>query len=429
MKVDIKKLPKSEVQLTITVPYEDYKKWEKKALEEVNKEMKIAGFRPGHIPEGVVREKLGEEGLKSATLDFVLPQTYAKAVMDNKIDVIAQPKVDIKSHIKKEGDDFVYCAIVAIMPEIKMGDYKKIKIARKPVTVDPRRVDETIQLIMDRHAQWKDVDRKAQKGDRAEVDFEGFDEEGKAIPNTASKNHPIILGSNTMVPGFEEAIVGIGKGETKEFELKFPKDYHAKAMQGKKVKFKLTLNRLEEKIEQKLDEAWIEKVTGKKQSVDDFKKLVEDDLKSELTIKANQEHDSAVVAEVLKITKADIPEALIGQEINFMLEDQKARAKHQGIAWEEYLKHINKTEEDFLKDHRKGAEERVLARLGVQHIIRDSNLHISDEELSQKIEALIAHYPEEQQSKVREHYENDKEAKTHLRHNLAADKLIDLLTK
>jgi trigger factor len=429
MKVEIKKLPKSEVELTITVPFETYKKWEKKAIEELGKEIKVQGFRPGHIPEDVIREKVHAEGLKEATLEVLLPQTYSQAVTENKLEVIARPKVEIKSDIKKDGDDFVYVATVAVMPEVKVGDYKKIKVARKPVKVDPKSVDETVNLVMERYAEWKDVDRKAQKGDRAEVDFEGFDEMGKAIPNTASKNHPVVLGSGVMVPGFEDAIVGMDKAEKKEFTIVFPKDYHAKPMQGKKVLFKLILNRLEEKMEQKLDEAMVEKVTGKKQSVEEFKKLIEEDLKAELSVKNQQEHDNEVVGEVIKITKADLPEAMIDQEIDQMLEEQKARVKHQNIQWEDFLARIDKTDADFRKDHAKGAHERVLARLGVQHIIRDSKLEVTDEELAKKIEELIARYPQDQQKMVRDHYEKDAEAKMHLRHNLAADKLIDMLSK
>jgi trigger factor len=429
MKVDLKKLPKSEVELTISVPFEIYKKWERKALEDLGKEIKVPGFRAGHIPEEVIREKVKEEGIKSATLEFVLPQTYAQAVTENKLEVIARPKIDIKSEIKKDGDEFVYTATVAVMPEVKVGDYKKIKVARKPVVVDPKSVEETLKMVLERYAEWSTVDRKAQKGDRAEVDFEGFDEEGKPIPNTASKNHPIVLGSGVMVPGFEDAIVGMAKAEAKEFVVLFPKDYHAKPMQGKKVKFKLTLNRLEEKVEQKLDEALIEKVSGKKQTLEEFKKLIEEDLKSEMTIRNQQEHDNAVVGEVIKITKAEIPEAMIEQEVEMMLEDQKERVKHQGIQWEEYLTHIHKTEADFRKDHQKGAHERVLARLGVQHIIHDSKLEVTDEEVGKKIEELVSRYPAEQQKMVRDHYEKDAEAKHHLKHSMAADKLIDMLSK
>ena len=213
MKVEIKNLPKSEVQLTITVPYKIYEKWEKKALEDISKEVNVPGFRPGHMPEEIIRKNVNPDAVKAATLDYVLPQTYTEAVKENKIQVIAQPNVEIKTDIAKEGDDFVYIAKVAVMPEIKMGDYKKIKVKRKEVKVEPKNIQEAITMIMDRFAEWKDVERAAKKDDRAEIEFAGFDEKDNPLPNTTSKNHPVILGSNTMVPGFEDAIIGMKKGD------------------------------------------------------------------------------------------------------------------------------------------------------------------------------------------------------------------------
>jgi len=429
MKVEVKKLPKSEVQLTITVPYDVYKKWEKKALEEISKEIKVPGFRPGNIPENIIRENVREEAIKATTLDYVLPQTYAEAVKANEINVIVQPKVDIKSDVKKEGDDFIYVATVAIMPEVKVGDYKKIKVQRKEAKVEKESIDKTVEMIMDRYAGWKDVDRKAQKGDRAELNFEGFDEEGKPVPNTSSKNHPVIIGSQALVPGFEDSVLGMSKGETKEFDITFPKNYHSESMKGKTVKFKTTLNRLEEKIEQKLDDAMVEKITGTKQSVDEFKKFVEEDLKAEIEQRNREEHDNAVVNEIIKITKADLPDALIDQEVEGMLQEQKERVKNQGLEWEQYLSHIKKTEDDFKKDRRKDAEQRVIAKLGVQHIIKDANVHATDEEVNAKIEEIASRYPEDQRKKIIEHYKNDKEAFRYLKNNLSADKLIDMLSK
>ena len=427
MKVDIKKLPKSEVQLTITVPYEVYKKWEKKALEEFGKKMKIKGFRTGHIPEDVILQNVELDVLKGATLDYVLPQTYSEAVKENDLKVIARPNVEIKSDITKKDDDFVYIATVAVMPDVKIGDYKKIKVKRKPVKVDAKDIEETIKMIIDRFAEWKDVDRTAKKGDRTEIAFEGFDEKGNTIPNTTSKNHPIILGSNTMVPGFEDAIVGMSKNETKETKITFPKDYHSEPMKGKKVKFAITLNRLEEKAEQELNEALIEKATGKKMDIKEFKKTVEEDLKVEMINRNQQEHDNAVVSEIIKITKVEVPEVLIEQEVEGMLEEQKQRIAQQGIEWEQFLTHIKKTEDDFKKDHTKGAEDRIIARLGVQTIIKDAKITISDKEVEEKVKEIASPHPKDQQAKIKEHYKN-KEQADFLRHNLAADKLIDMLS-
>ena len=428
MKVEIKTLPKSELQLTITVPYKTYEKWQKKAMEEIGKNIKVSGFRAGHIPEDVIRKKVSPEEIKAATLDHLLPQTYSEAIQKDKVPVIAQPNVEIKSDVEKEGDDFVYVAKVAVMPEVKMGDYKKIKVKREKSEVKKESIKETIKMIMERYAEWQDVDRAAKKDDRAEIEFAGFNNEGKAIPNTDSKNHPIILGSKTMIPGFEDAIIGMKKGESKEEDIKFPENYHAKEMQGKKVKFKITLNRLEEKKEQKLDESMVEKITGKKQSIKEFEKLVEADLQVEMDRRGQEEHDNKVVTEVMKITKTEIPAILIDEELGYMMDEQKKHIAQQGLKWEDYLKHINKTEEDFKNENRKMAEERIKARLGVQHIIQDAKISADDKEVKARIEEMIAKYPKEQQKNVKDHYKDEKNY-TFLKNNMAADKLIAMLTK
>ena len=429
MKSEIKKLPKSQVELTITVPYEDYEKAEKKAIETLSKEIKIPGFRAGHIPEEMVREQVDKQTIYNVALEHLIPDTYIKAVKENDIHIIAQPKVDVKTHIKKAGDQLVYTATVSVMPELKMGDYKKIKVERPKLKVEKSQIDETIQMIVDRFAEWNDVKRKAKKGDRAEINFEGFDDKGVAIPNTKSKNHPIILGSKMMVPGFEEEIEGMEIGAEKEFPLNFPKDYHSKEMQGKKIMFKVSLNRLEEKKEIALDENLIEKIAGHKQSVEDFKKRVEEDLLAEMKTRAEREHDNKVIQEIIKIMKIDLPDVLVEEEIEYLKNDQKERVKQQGITWEQYLAHIKKTEEDFAKDHRKAAEERLMARLGVLHILKDAKIEIADEQADARIKEMSAGYPKEYQAKFLEYYQKGSDGYRTLKNNMAADKLIDMLSK
>lgn len=429
MKVDIKNLKNSQVELTITVPYADYKKAEEKALVILSKEVKADGFRSGHVPEDVIREKAGVEGVINATLDVILPETYSKAIQDNNIQVIARPNVELKTPVQKEGDDLVYVATASIMPEVKVGDWKKIKVAKGEAKVSKKEVDETIKMIEDRFTEWKDVDRKAKDGDRVEATFEGFDEEGKPIPNTASKNHPVILGAKSMIPGFEEAILGMSKDEEKEFDVTFPKEYHAENMKNKKVKFKLSVGRVEEKEVKKLDESMIEKATGKKQTIDEFKKRVEEDLLKEVQGRTKQEHDNKVVQEIVKITKADLPDELIKEEVEYMKQDQKAHIAKQGLQWDQYLKHVKKTEEDFDKDHEKPAKERLLARLGVQTVLKESGIKIEGKDVEIHIKTIADGYPEDQKKQVFEHYKEGSQGYANLKNNLAADKLIEMLTK
>ena len=426
MPTTVKKLPKSQVEITIHVAYEDYTKAEKKALQAIGKEIKIDGFRPGHIPEAMVREKVSEATIQGYALEQLIPLTYSKAVKEHDLNVIAQPKIEVITPVKKQGDELVYTATVSVMPDVTLGDYKKIKVKMKEVKVEPKEVDETIEMLMSRFATWKDVERVAKEGDRVELDFEGFDIENKAIPNTASKNHPVILGSKTMIPGFEDQVVGMKIGEDKEFEIDFPKDYHAKQMQGQKVKFKLKLGRLEEKEEQILDEALIEKMVGEKQTVETFKKRIEDDLLAEMKHRVQTEVDNKVVQEIIKITQADLPDSLVEDEILLLKEERQKQVAQQGLTWEQYLTHVKKTEEDFAEDHRKGAQERLLARLGVNEIIKQEKVKATDEDVEAKIQEMALKYSDEEWTEVLDYYKKDSEAYRQLKNNLSADKLIKM---
>lgn len=426
MPATFKQLPKSQIELTITVSYDEYLKAQKQALQKINQEMKVDGFRSGHIPEAVVLEKAGPAAIQSFTLEQIIPDTYAAAVKEHGLQVINQPKIEIKEHVAKEGDNLVYAAIVSIMPVVTVGDYKKIKVKKQAAAVTDKELNETLEMIMNRFAEWKDVDRVAQDKDRVELDFEGFDENNAIIPGTASKNHPVILGSKTMIPGFEEAIIGMKVGDEKEFNIVFPKDYHAKEMQGKNVKFKVKLGRLEEKIEQVLNETMIEKITGQKDSVEQFKERVKNDLEAEMKQRAQAEVDGKVVQEIIKITSAELPDSLIEDEIELLKDERKQAVTRQGLTWEQYLQHVKKTDEDFAKDHRKSAEERLLARLGVNQIIRQEKIEASDEDVMKRVHEVAMNYPEAQRKEVLDYYQKGSEAYRQLKNTLSADLLINM---
>lgn len=422
----VKKLPKSQVEITIKVSYEAYKKAEQAALKKISKEIKVDGFRAGHIPEAIVREKVPAVTIEGFTMEELVPTSYTEAVKEHKLFVIAQPKIEVKTPVKNEGDELVYIATVALMPEVDLGDYKKIKVKAKDVKVSKKEVDETIEMLMSRFAEWKDVERAAKNGDRVELDFAGYDEKGVEIPNTASKNHPVVLGSKTMIPGFEDEILGLKVGDEKEFDITFPKEYHAKMMQGKKVTFKVKLGRLEEKKPQVLDEAMVEKISGKKEAVDAFKANIEKDLLAEMKQRAQKDTDNEVVAEIVKMAKAELPETLIQDEINMLKEERQKQVAQQGLTWEQYLAHIKKTEEDFVKDHQKSAEERLLARLAVNKILKQEDIKATDEEVEAKIKEAAERYPEDSRQQVLDYYKPGSEAYRMLKNNLAADKLIKM---
>lgn len=430
MQTSLKKLPKSQVELTLHIPYAAYAEAEKQALQEANQHLKIDGFRPGHIPEQVVRQNVNPEYLKQATLDHLLPKALMQAAKENNLNIVAPPKVDVKTPAEKEGDETVIVATMDVMPEVTLGNYQKIKVKKKPVEVEAKQVDETLAMIMDRFAVWKDItDRPAKMGDRVEVDFEGFDEKGEPVPNTQSKNHPVILGSKSLIPGFEEELVGLKTGDEKEFNITFPKDYHAKEMQGQKVTFKVKIGRLEEKEEQTLNEAMVEQITGEKQSPEEFRKSVEEDLRFEMTQRMQAEHDQAVVDEIVKITQVDLPESLVKQELDEIKEEKKRQLAQQGLKWEQYLSYMKKSEEEFDQAHKESAEYRLKARFGVHETVKALDINITQEDAEKEIQARAEKLPAENHEEFKKYYASGSEGRRMLMNNMAVEQMMNQFTE
>ncbi|MFO0780830.1 MAG: trigger factor [Candidatus Gracilibacteria bacterium] len=218
MKVTVEKLPKSEVKLTIEVPAERLEKYMEKAAEQISMHFKIPGFRPGHVPLDVLKQHVNEEGIEAHMLDIALPETYTEAVMKEKLQVVSRPKVEIKTK-----SPLVYEAVVAVFPEVSVSGYEKISVKKETPKVEAKDVDEVLAGIQKRHTTYKDVEREAKKGDRVEVDFDGFDDGGAPLDNTSSKNHPLVIGDNSLIPGFEDELVGMKKEEKKSFQITFQK--------------------------------------------------------------------------------------------------------------------------------------------------------------------------------------------------------------
>lgn len=424
MKTTLKKLPKSQVELTLNVPYATYTQAEKKALQEANQHLKIDGFRPGHIPESIVKQNVQPDYLKQATLDHLLPKVLMQAAKENNLNIVAPPSVDVKTKDPKEGEDIVLVATMDVMPEVKLGNHKKIKIKKKPVKVEQKQVDETIAMIMDRFAVWKDVERKAKMGDRVEVDFEGFDDKKQPLANTKSKNHPLILGSKAFIPGFEEELVGLSVGDEKTFNITFPKDYHAADMQGKKVTFAVKVGRLEEKQKQELDEAMIEKITGQKQSPDEFKASVKKDLEFETQQRLQGEHDQAVVDALVKITEVELPDSLIAQELNDLKEEKKRDLARQGLKWEQYLSYMKSDEKKFEEDHRDAATYRLKSRFALHETMKALEIKVTEEQVETEIQKRMEKLPTENQEEFKKYYAPGSDGRRMLKNNMAVDQLM-----
>lgn len=414
----IKKLPKSEVEITITVPEEKMPEYRKRACEELSKDLKIKGFRPGHIPQHVLEQNIDPKYIDAYTQDIAIQRAYADFVIKEKIEVVSRPKVKIE-----KDSPLTFTAIVAVMPEVTIKDHKSIKVKKEEVKVTEKEIEDVLKDLMKHGTVYLDVDREVKKGDRVEIDFEGFDEEGKSVPNTKSSNHPVIVGENSLIPGFEDEIIGLKKDEKKEFDITFPKDYHSKDFQGKKLHFKVEVKRIEEPNEPELNEDFVEKITGTKKPIEDLKKEIEENIQAKKEQEAKNKHESEYLEALIKKAEIELPEALIDEEVHHMIHEVKDDISMRGIEFEKFLEQAKTTLEDLKKKYRPEAEKRLMIRLSLQHLIKEEDIKVSDEEMTEELAKIKENYPPSEHKKIEEEFTAGNLA-TQLLNKLALQKLF-----
>lgn len=400
MDYKIKSLPKSQTEITVTVPTEKLEEYRKKACDEISKEVKVKGFRPGHVPPHVLESYVEKKYIDARMQELAIQRTYAEIVVKEKIQVVSRPKVKIE-----KDEPFTYVATVAVMPEVEIKDYKDIKIPKEDVKVTKKDIEAVLEDMKKYSTTYVEVDRASKKGDRIEVDFEGFDDTGVSLENTKSANHPVIIGSETMIPGFEEELIGLKKDEKKEFKITFPKDYGKKDFQNKKVTFKVEAKRIEEPKSPEINEEFIEKMTGKKQSIKDFEAEIEMNLKAKKDQEAIQARENKYMEKLLDKTKVEIPEDLIDEEAEYILQDIKEDISMKGHQFDKFLEQAKTTEDELRKKYRPEAEKRIKIRLALQYVIKEEKIVVTSEEIQKEFEHTKSHYPEKEKAKIQEEFE------------------------
>lgn len=391
MDYKVKSLPKSEVEITITVPEEQMKEYRKKACEDISKEVSIKGFRAGHIPQHILEGYVEKKYIDARTQEIAIQRAYADIVIKENIQIISRPKVKIE-----KDEPFTFIATVAILPEVEIKDYKSIKIPKEEIKVDRKDIEAVLADMKKYSTTYKEIDRAAKKGDRVEVDFEGFDDKDIAVPNTKSQNHPIILGEGTLVKGFEEELTGMKKGDKKEFDITFPKDYGKKDFQNKKIKFKTELKMVEEAIIPEINEAFVEKMTGKKQTVPEFEKEIEENIKMRKDVEGKQKRENKYIEKLLEKVKIEIPDALIDEEVEYMISDMKEEISMKGMEFEKFLEQAKISLDDLRKKYRPEGEKRIRIRLALQHLIKKENISITEEQIKEEFEKIKMSYPKQE---------------------------------
>lgn len=391
MQVQKKQLSDTQLQLTLIADQALLDAVKQEVLQHLNKNhVKLQGFRKGHAPLGLVEKQVDPSTLQSEFLESAINRMYVEAISQEHIRPVAQPTVNIKKFVPFTTLEVE--AEVEAVGEVKLPDYKKIKLARTPVNVTAKDVDGVIEDLRGRMAEKKPVERAAKDGDEVVIDFAGVDAKTQeAIKGADGKDYPLMLGSNTFIPGFEPNVVGIKPGESKVFDVTFPKDYGVKALQSKKVTFSVTVKTVNEVVKPKADDEFAKKV-GPFNDLKELKADVKKQLTTEHEQRAERDYENDLLEKITDKATVAIPDALVEEELKRVEQDDRQNAMYRGATWPEYLEAQGLTEETYRDQIKPVAEKRVKAGLVLAEVAEQENTEVTADEVETQIQLLKGQY-------------------------------------
>lgn len=384
-----KSIEKTNASLTIIAHEADLSPLKQHVLSHFQSHVKVPGFRAGKVPLALVEKHTDPGQFQSEFLEEAISQMYAQAVQESNLRPVSRPEVELKKFVPYTELEFE--VKVDVIGEIKLGDYKNLKIAKPKVEVTADDVKAVIKSLQTRMAEKKDVNRAAKDGDQVWIDFKGVDAKGEPVNGADGKDYPLILGSNTFIPGFEPALVGLSAGEEKTFDVTFPKDYQVKALANKKVTFTVNVTKVQEVVEPKVDDDFAAKA-GPFKTVSELKEDIKKQLKAERENQSKQEFENTLVRELASKSSVEVPDALVEEQIDRIENEERQNLVYRGQTWEEHLKGEGVTAEEHRKQKHEAAAERVKMGLVLSAVAEAENLTVTPEELEIRLQILKGQY-------------------------------------
>lgn len=392
MQIQKEQVNPTKLKLTIQADQNEIDIVKAAVLAKLGANVKVQGFRPGKAPVNLIEKQLDQSVYQSQFLETVINDLFTKAVEQERLRPVAQPEIAISKFVPFSALEFT--AEVEAVGDIKLPDYKKIKLAAKPAQVTAADVNQVLDNLRSRSAAKKDVDRAAKNGDEVTIDFKGVDAKTKdPIAGADGKEYPLALGSKTFIPGFEEALVGIKPGGKKTFPLTFPKDYGVKDLQNRKVSFTVTALKIQELTKPKLDDAFAATV-GPFKTMAELKKDVKKQLTAEKQQQVQQAYDNELLEKIAAKTVVEIPDALVEDEVSRLEDEEKRNIAYRGQTWQEHLKEEGVDEAGHRAQKRPAAETRVKVGLLLGEVANAENVKVTPEELEIRLQLLKGQYPD-----------------------------------
>ena len=386
----MKKLSETKVVLTIVVDRTELEAAEQVALKKMSRDVKVPGFRKGHVPLSVVAKNINPNALQEETLDNALSKAVAEAFVGEKIQAIERPEVEVKKFIP--GDTLEFTAQATILPAVKLPDYQKLKTKRAEVKVVDTDADDIISRMQENFAEKTKVDRAVKGGDEVVIDFIGKKDDVE-FDGGKAEDYSLKIGSGQFIPGFDEGIVGHKAGDKFDLELKFPKDYHAKELAGQKVTFSVELKTVNESKLPELNDEFAAKC-GPFTSMDDLRKDILREVKEQKSRDSEEKFKDELVGELADKIKVELPQILVDDQVRSIEQDMQQNLAYRGLELDSYLSTQGFSDKDdwLAKEVRPAAERRVKAGLVLAELSKELKIDVSHEELSAQIETMRQYY-------------------------------------
>lgn len=391
---EIKKLENSEIEVKVSVSWDEWEKFIAKAVKIYSEQIKIEGFRAGKAPRDMVEKKVGKVAILDEAAQLAIRDTYAQIIEKDKLQAIGSPKAEITK--LAEGNPLEYTIKTAVIPEGKIAAWrdaiKKVnkEYAKKKAEVTEEEITKELEQLANSRVKLTPVEREAKNEDTVMLDFQVL-QGGVPIEKGTSKNHPLTLGKGVFIPGFEENVVGMKAGEEKEFELQFPEQYHEKSLAGKPATFKVKVNEVQERQTPEVNDEFA-KSLGKFENLAALKESVSKGLQEEKEHQLKEQRRGAYVDALVEKLEVTLPEVLVHEELHRMFGEFDMQLQGMGMSLDAYFSQMNKKMEEVEKEWEPQAQKRLKAAMALELVAKEDEIEIASEVIEAEMNKTMAQY-------------------------------------
>ena len=386
------KIEDNKVKLEVEVAAPEVDTALAKAYRKVVKKVNLPGFRKGKVPRRVLESRFGPEVLHEEALEELVPPAYEKALAEAAIDPINQPEFELVQ--VEEGKSLLFNAVVEVLPEVELGEYKGLEAEQEKVTIDDLQVDHHIYLLREQNARLVPrEDEPAREGDLVTIDFKGY-VNGEVFEGGEAEDHSLELGSRSFVPGFEEQLVGVKPGEEKEVVVTFPEDYRNEELAGKEALFQVKMKEIKEKELPELNDDFVKEVS-ELETLDEMKVDLKEKMLKNAEDQSKTKLEESLIEKITAASNVNLPEVLVERQIDRMIGDMENYLRQQGLGLDQFLELSGKTKEELREQNRPEAETRTKANLVLDAIAKNEGFTVDENELDAKITEIAEAYNDE----------------------------------